>query len=135
MIDVLGPEAEEGQEWGKVPPHVFRVMSNEEYRKGMRTGFFKSDERNNWRAQQRQEGNPNWREMPEEGTVGGVEAEIGYLPVGQLGRVVKFDTSKHSGWEVHPDVPEGDYIRTKGKIPAESVVAVTKPVLRTRNWF
>lgn len=130
MAHVLGPEAvegaEEGYEYGKVPPFVFRTMSNEEYRKGMRQGFFRSDERNNWHAQ-------GWEDAPREGTVAAVHAYPGYLPEGRLGRVVKFDTSKHEGWEVHPDVPEGDYIRTMGQIPAESVAAVTEPVLIRRG--
>jgi hypothetical protein len=104
-------------------------MSDEEYQKGTRQGYFKSDERNNWRAQQRALGNPNWHTMPEEGTVAGVSAQSGYLPANKPGRIVKFDTSKHEGWEVHPDVEEGDYIRTKGRIPADSVAAVTDPVI------
>jgi len=98
MVDVLGPESDQdnpnGYEWGKVPPHVFRSMSEDEYQAGMK------------------------------------QAYTGYLPEDKPGRVVKFDTSKHEGWEVHPHVPEGDYIRTMGRIPADSIVATTKPVIR-----
>jgi hypothetical protein len=135
MVDTLGPESEglesggKGYEWGKVPPYVFRTMSDEEYQQGTKQGFFKSDERNNWRSQQRALGNHNWHTMPEEGTVAGVSAYTNYLPNDKPGRIVKFDTSKHEGWEVHPDVKEGDYIRTKGHIPADSVTATTKPVI------
>jgi hypothetical protein len=134
MVDVLGPESDQdnpnGYEWGKVPPHVFRSMSEDEYQAGMKQGYFQSDQRNNWRQQMQKESRPNWHEAPIEGTVAAVTAYTGYLPEDQPGRVVKFDTSKHEGWEVHPHVPEGDYIRTMGRIPADSIVATTKPVIR-----
>jgi hypothetical protein len=109
-------------------------MSDEEYTTGRRQGFFQSDERNNWRAQQRSFGNPKWNEMPREGTVAGVNAELGYLPQNKPGRVVKFDT-KVGGWEVHPDVEEGDYVRTFEKIPAGSIRAVTPPIVRRKEGF
>lgn len=127
-------EAHEGVAFDSVPPHVFRVVSDEDYRQSMERGYMRSDERNNWKAQAAQEGrDPD--AVPTEGTVAGRWAETGYLPEGAPGRIVKFDTSHHPGWEVHPHVDEGDYIRTEGEIPMSSAVAVTPPLtLDRRNW-
>lgn len=134
LTSILGPQHDEdysgpdAPEWGVLPPHVYRVMSDDEYQSGIQRGFFQSDERNNWRAQQRSRGNPKWDEVPQEGTVAGLHAYLGYLPRDRPGRVVKFDTSV-GGWEIHPHVAEGDYARTLGPIPASSVRAVTPPIV------
>lgn len=128
MLDKFG---DLGQAYVKeVPRHVYRGMSDYEYQKGMEQGFFKSNEENNWRGQAQRSGDPNWEKQPQEGTVGTPDATLAmnYLPRNVAGRVVKFDATKHPEWEMHPYVPDGDYIRTLGKIPADSIVAATDPV-------
>lgn len=127
--DYKGPDA---HVLGKFPPHVYRVMSDEEYKIGMRQGYFKSNESNNWRAQSA--GMPDSDNIPQEGTVGGIYAFYNYLPKdGSPGRIVKFDSSV-GGWEIHPHVPEGDYMRTLEKIPANSIRAVSPPIIRGGMW-
>ena len=41
-------------------------------------------------------------------------------------RTLRFPTSEHPDWEVHPDVPEGDYIRSLSPIPMTGVTTVDK---------
>lgn len=128
--DYKGPDA---HVLGKFPPHVYRTMSEEEYQAGMKQGYFKSNESNNWRAQHADSPGVDIDKIPHEGTVGGIWAYTNYLPKdGRPGRIVKFDSSV-GGWEIHPHVPEGDYIRTFDKIPASSIKAVTPPLIRD-SW-
>ena len=135
----LGPESDPEHHEDvpdTVPAHVFRVVSDEDYRQSMERGYMRSDERNNWQAQQARGDTPaGLGELPAEGTVAGRWVEPGYFPEKAPGRVVKFDTSAHPEWEVHPEVG-GEYIRTHGRIPMSSAVAVTPPITlhRGQSW-
>lgn len=133
----FGPEAvednyDDGYDPASVPKSIFRVMSDEHYQQSAASGMHVSDERNNWRAQAKQEGRST-DGIPAEGTVGGRWVEPGYLPTSAPGRIVQFDASQHDGWEVHPDVPEGDYIRSMSPIPMRSATKVSPPIRYNPN--
>ena len=63
--------------------------------------------------------------IPREGTVGFREPSRAYGVAGR-NRTLRFPTSEHPDWEVHPDVPEGDYIRSLSPIPMTGVTTVDK---------
>lgn len=131
----MGPDVDEEnhESWtNDVPEHVYRVVSDEDYRQSLKRGYMRSDERNNWKAQAAEEGRDP-RGVPNEGTVGGRWAEVGYMHEEHPAkyRIVQFRAAAHPGWEVHPHVPEGDYIRSEHEIPMSTVLRATPPISRS----
>lgn len=134
----LGPEHDENhpsheQYWGGLPPHVYRVMSDEHYQQSMRTGVHQSDERGNYIGQAKADPE-GWKgmEATPEGTVAGRWAELGYSKPHQLTRVAKIKVDPSVGWKVHEDAE--DMARTMHPIPAEHIEAVTPAFSRGKDF-
>ena len=130
MTHRLSPEQFPEHILDYVPEYVYRTVSEEHYQKSVQEGQHSSDERNNWRAQQGYSPDDETAvdssgPIPREGTVGFREPSRAYGVAGR-NRTLRCPTSEHPDWEVHPDVPEGDYIRSLSPIPMTGVTTVDK---------
>lgn len=119
----LGPQSSqhwwmnEHPDWSDTPSHVFRVMSEEDFRQSMERGYHKSDERNTYMGMARRGEIPKHEAHPE-GTVAGRFMYSGYMGHSRgWSRVVKISVDPADKWEQHPDYEEGDAFRTFASIP------------------
>lgn len=124
--DGAGPWAEPFE--NRVPTHVYRVMSDEDFRTSMLLGQHRSDERNNYIGQALADPEA-WEGIdPEpEGTVAGRWAYLGYAANTATARLVRIEIEPDDGSEPHPDDDEGGYIRTFEPIHASRFTAWSPP--------